>query len=62
MKVLILILIIASVMIMGVEMGRNDCIKKSRCAKYGYYQQCVACCKKAGNKGGSCDFFKCKCS
>nr|P59939.1 RecName: Full=Potassium channel toxin gamma-KTx 3.1; AltName: Full=CnErgTx2; Short=CnErg2; AltName: Full=Ergtoxin-2; Short=ErgTx2; AltName: Full=Ergtoxin-like protein [Centruroides noxius] len=41
--------------------GRDSCVNKSRCAKYGYYSQCEVCCKKAGHKGGTCDFFKCKC-
>nr|Q86QT3.1 RecName: Full=Potassium channel toxin gamma-KTx 1.1; AltName: Full=Ergtoxin; Short=CnErg1; Short=CnErgTx1; Short=ErgTx; Short=ErgTx1; Flags: Precursor [Centruroides noxius]AAO22234.1 ergtoxin-like protein 1 [Centruroides noxius] len=62
MKVLILIMIIASLMIMGVEMDRDSCVDKSRCAKYGYYQECQDCCKNAGHNGGTCMFFKCKCA
>uniref|UniRef100_Q86QU1 Potassium channel toxin gamma-KTx 1.6 n=1 Tax=Centruroides exilicauda TaxID=6879 RepID=KGX16_CENEX len=41
---------------------RDSCVDKSRCAKYGYYQECQDCCKKAGHSGGTCMFFKCKCA
>uniref|UniRef100_A0A2I9LP10 GKTx n=1 Tax=Centruroides hentzi TaxID=88313 RepID=A0A2I9LP10_9SCOR len=62
MKVLILILIIASVMIMGVEMGRDSCFINTWCLKYGYYQDCTDCCKKAGYNAKSCQLFECKCA
>uniref|UniRef100_A0A2I9LP11 GKTx n=1 Tax=Centruroides hentzi TaxID=88313 RepID=A0A2I9LP11_9SCOR len=61
MKVLILIFIVASVMIMAVEMGRDSCVWKSPCRKSGYFKHCWGCCINVGHIGGTCMSFRCKC-
>uniref|UniRef100_Q86QV7 Potassium channel toxin gamma-KTx 4.2 n=1 Tax=Centruroides noxius TaxID=6878 RepID=KGX42_CENNO len=41
---------------------RDSCVDKSKCGKYGYYQECQDCCKNAGHNGGTCVYYKCKCN